>query len=361
MAVKKVLLTGASGTMGAEAFHELLRRKDRYETRLLLRPSRTNTANFKNFEKVDGVEIVWGDLTNRSDVFKAVRNVDFILHPAAIIPPAANDLPGLATEVNVEGTRNLVDAVKAHSGEGTTRFVNIGTVVEYGERQPHNKLITASDPVGKGVCDHYGRTKVEGEKIVINSGLRYWVSLRQTYIAAPDILGKMNPLMFQQPLDQHIEIITARDAGFGLVQCLETPEEFWGKVYNMAGGPSCRTVFVDYLDRLLRIYGIGDYRKIMERNWFALRQHRCGWFEDSDILDGYLHHWRESLEDHFDQVRKNTHWYVKCMGGVTPRRIVKLFLKRMAYPIKWIEEDDREGIEYCFGSRENWESISGWN
>ncbi|MBN1288542.1 MAG: NAD(P)H-binding protein [Actinobacteria bacterium] len=154
MAAKKVLLTVASGTTGTEAFHELLRRRGKYEIRLLVRPSRINTANFKKYGKAEGVEIIRGDLTSRPDVLKAVCDADYILHTVAIIPPAANDLPGLAAKVNVERSRNLVEAVKACSGQDTVRLVSAGTVAECGERRPHNKLMNASDPVGTGACDH---------------------------------------------------------------------------------------------------------------------------------------------------------------------------------------------------------------
>ncbi|MBW1885988.1 MAG: NAD(P)-dependent oxidoreductase, partial [Deltaproteobacteria bacterium] len=61
MAKRTILLTGASGSMGSEAFHELLRRTDRLSTRLLLRPSKVNKKQFARYDGRDGVEIVWGD------------------------------------------------------------------------------------------------------------------------------------------------------------------------------------------------------------------------------------------------------------------------------------------------------------
>lgn len=50
MAKKKVLLTGASGSMGGEALKELLRRRDQYDTVLLLRPSKINKEAFAKYE-----------------------------------------------------------------------------------------------------------------------------------------------------------------------------------------------------------------------------------------------------------------------------------------------------------------------
>ena len=42
----------------------------------------------------------------------------------------------------------------------------------------------------------------------------------------------------------------------------------------------------------------------MERNWFALRNFHCHWFEDSGVLDQYLHFQTESLEDHLRHIEE---------------------------------------------------------
>ena len=90
---KRVLLTGASGSMGGEAFKELLRRRDKCDIVLLLRPSKQNREAFGKYDGQSGVTIVWGDLCNPDDVLKAVNGVDHVLHPAALIAPEADDKP----------------------------------------------------------------------------------------------------------------------------------------------------------------------------------------------------------------------------------------------------------------------------
>jgi nucleoside-diphosphate-sugar epimerase len=90
MPKKKVLLTGASGSMGGEAFKELLRRKDQYDVVLLLLPSKRDKKVFSKYEGQKGIKIVWGDLCNFDDVLEAVNGVDYVLHPAALIAPAAD-------------------------------------------------------------------------------------------------------------------------------------------------------------------------------------------------------------------------------------------------------------------------------
>jgi len=365
--------------MGGEAFKELLRRKDRYNIVILLRPSEQNKKAFRKYEngletppvgqkgivQTDGLKIVWGDLTNPEDVLTAVTGVDFVLHPAAFIAPAADHNPAMAEKINVGGTINIINAIKAQPDNGDNiRLVYIGSVAEIGDRLKTIHLARAGDPLKPSVYDFYAITKIIAERAVIESGLKYWVSIRQTYIAIPDAVSLMDPIMFHQPVDTHIELVTSEDAGYGLVQCLECPEDFWCRVYNMGGGPECRIVFIDYIDKMMNLLGVGDYRKIMERNWFALRNFHCCWWEDSYILNDYLGHWRSTLEDHYQQAAAAAPWYVK-LGKIAPKFIVKMVMKRMVMgkdgTINWIKSNNKGRVSAFFGSREKWAAILGWD
>ncbi len=362
MAKKKVLLTGASGSMGGEAFKELLRRRDKYDIVILLRPTRQEKRDFAQYENQERIKVVWGDLQNPDDVLEAVNGVDHVLHPAAFIAPAADHNPALANKINLGGTENIIAAIKKQPNNGDDiRFVYIGTVAEYGDRLPPIHMVRVGDPLKPSVGDFYATTKVAAERAVIESGLKYWGSMRQTYIAIPNALSLLDPIMFHQPVNTHIELITKEDAGYGLVQTLEAPDEFYGRVYNMGGGPSCRVVYKDYLGRMMRIFGLGDYRKIMPLNWFALRNFHCCWYEDSWVLNEYLGHWRHSLKDHYRQVEDAIPLYLKLGATIAPTNITKAFMKRMADPLKWIENNEEEKIKAFFGSREAWENIPGWH
>lgn len=361
---KCVLLTGASGSMGHEAFLELRRRKDRYRTRLLLRPSKANKklfAPYLNEEDSRWLDIVWGDLTNPEDVERSVEGIDFVLHPAAVIPPYADHHPEAARAVNLEGTRHLLEAV-ARQPDGADRigFVNVSTVASYGHRLPPIETIRVGDPIRPNPFDYYALTKAAAERLVAESGLKRWVSLRQTFIVFPNLLTLLDPILFLQPLEQRMEFITSRDAGYGLVQCLETGDDFWGDFYNMSGGPQCRTVFHEFLDRIFRIFNVGDYRKIFERNWFALHGAHVGYFEDSHELDAHLGHFRDSYEDYCESVEREAAAWMKWGGRIAPTFLLRILARTLAEPLRWVKNNDEEKLNAFFGSRENWEAIPGW-
>ena len=115
----KVLVTGASGHLGANLVRRLL--ADGREVRVLLRHQSNNAA-------VDGlaVERVYGDLRDRAALDKAVAGVSAIYHAAANVSTVeANErLKREIYECNVLGTRNLLTAARE---AGVVRTVVTGS------------------------------------------------------------------------------------------------------------------------------------------------------------------------------------------------------------------------------------------
>ncbi|MBY9014725.1 MAG: NAD(P)H-binding protein [Candidatus Lokiarchaeota archaeon] len=84
MGKKKILLTGASGTVGKEVFKEVLSRTNKYDVSLFLRRSRKNKKLFNRY--IGKVRIVWGTLQNYEKVKEAVKEQDVVIHIAAALP-----------------------------------------------------------------------------------------------------------------------------------------------------------------------------------------------------------------------------------------------------------------------------------
>ena len=61
---KTIFLTGGTGTMGQAGMKELLRYPERYEVRVLARPSNKNKALLEPMlAQHPSLTVVWGDLT----------------------------------------------------------------------------------------------------------------------------------------------------------------------------------------------------------------------------------------------------------------------------------------------------------
>ena len=364
--------------MGFQAFLQLWEKRRQYKIVLLLRPSKKNRKLFRPYlrEGEENLKVVWGDALNRDDLESACQGIDWCLHTMALISPAADRDPERAQMVNTRATKYIVEAIEKQDPEHI-RLVYIGSVAEYGDRLPPKHVGRTGDPVFPSVYDHYALSKIKAELAVMQSRIRHRVSLRQTFIMIPDLFSLMDPIMFHQPIHSHMENITARDSGRLLISCLDVPDDsdFWGQYFNISGGPQCRTTFLDFLDRIYRMLGI-NYRKAMERHWFALRNFHMQFYEDAEKLNQYLNHWEggQGMEHFYAEVWRSLPWYLKIsawyarhippygwlMQKITHAQLQKLSL-RPGGTMDWIRRKNHGNIKAFYGSLEQYKAIPGWD
>ena len=365
---KTVFVTGATGSMGGATLKELMARRDRFDIVTLARPSAKNRKLLAPCAGQPGVRIEWGDLTNYGDVERCVRGADVVLHPAAMISPEADRRPEQAWEINVGSAANIVKAIKAQPDPDAIRLVSVGTVAATGDRLAPIHWGRTGDPLKPSVFDTYACSKIAAERIVAESGLRYWASLRQTFIVIPDALSLMDPIMFHQPLGTCIEFCTVGDSGRLLANACEdgVPGEFWRRFYNIGGGERCRVTYMHFLERAFALLGLGRPERVMERNWFATRNFHCQWYEDSDVLESLLHFRAEGLEEALAAISANLPAWQRIGARLAPSWLVrKLVMEPLAcrHPdstMHWIRHDNAPRVSAFFGSRERWEAIPGW-
>jgi nucleoside-diphosphate-sugar epimerase len=390
-----VALFGASGTMGRAAFKELWKRRDRYNIVLLVRPSEKNKRLFQPYEKLAGAasiagagiseapgfRIVWGDATRYDDAEQAVHGADWVLDAMAYISPEADYYPEQAKAVNTDGIVHIVRAIEAQPGGAERiRLIYTGTVAETGDRLGCIHMGRVGDPLKPSIFDSYATSKIAGERAVLESNIRHWASLRMTYIMATtykEFSAMNDPIMFHQPVDSCHENITDRDAGFGMVNCLDIPDEsdFWRRAYNMGGGPRMRIVMYDLFQKVYGMNGMSGIEAVSERRWYALRNFHMQYYEDSTILNDYLHYWRDSLEDFYQEIAKTTPVSLKAVAFLAKRiPAFRKMVEQAAYKqFKNLVENHRNGTAYWYNHRNDmritafykdyatYEAIPDWN
>lgn len=116
-----ILVTGGTGLVGSR----LLRRfvDAGLDCRALVRPDKEIRA---------GVTRVEGDLIDADSLQQAVEGVSAIVHLAAVFRTPDRDAIWRA---NLDGTRNLISAAKAHAPEA--RFIMASTGLVYDEDAGH--------------------------------------------------------------------------------------------------------------------------------------------------------------------------------------------------------------------------------
>lgn len=172
-----LLITGGTGLVGTRLLRRLV--DAGIDCRALVRPGK---------ELPTGVTPVDGDILDPATLAKAVDGVSAVIHLAAVLrtPDAAQ-----IHEVNVEGIKNLISAVRSSAPQA--RFIMASTNLVYDADIP--RPAREGDPTNPQ--NPYPASKVVAEDALRVSGLR-WSILRFSFVygdgdghlqAAPGLLG----------------------------------------------------------------------------------------------------------------------------------------------------------------------------
>jgi nucleoside-diphosphate-sugar epimerase len=338
---KSVLLTGASGAVGYEAFKCLLLRKEQYRIRVLSIDKKLERNLFK--PNHDQIEVIWGDIRIISDVRKAVKGVDAILHVAGIIPPAADLQPEKARAVNVMGTKNLVDVCLEQPTPPKLIFTS--SISVYGDRV-HEPNISIGDPLNPSEGDEYAQTKIDAENFIKASGIT-WSIFRLCGILANRL--QIQPLMFHMPLDTALEWCHPSDAGYALVEAIEN-DTINNRTFNLGGGERCRILARDFIRQVFPIWGLDS--DLLPESAFALKNFHSGYYIDGDELNHILKFRRYSLQDYIQSLRDKVLPIERYLIKAIPKPIVRNWLLSMSEPLKAIRENNELLIKRFYGSRQ---------
>lgn len=154
MAVETVLITGATGFVGPHVVEAL---RPLVHIRALVRDlSRAAPLAEK------GVELVQGTLETANRIPGLVDGVDAIVHLAAATR-AANEQA--FAQANAAGTEALLEA--ARTARPGTRFIYLSSLAAVGPARGGRPVTAADEPMP---LTAYGRTKLEGERLVRQAG-----------------------------------------------------------------------------------------------------------------------------------------------------------------------------------------------
>ncbi len=365
MKKKTIFLTGGTGNMGWAGFQELYKKK-KFDIRLLARPGKKNRKLLEKYVNDPSVTIIWGDLTSYEDVLRGVTGADYVLHVGGMVSPAADYYPEKTLKVNVSAAEHIAKAVLAQPDADNIKVVYIGSIAQYGDRSMPWHWGRTGDPVCASSYDMYAVSKCKAEKIMVDSGIKKWVSLRQTGILYPGILKVVNPTAFHVPIAGVLEWATIEDSGRLIANVCEdwVSDDFWNKFYNISSGEEYRMTNYEFLHRMFGALGMPSPEKVFEPQWFATRNFHGMWYLDADELEKQLH-FRANVpvDRYFADMKKGLPWFYS-FACLVPAFAIRLFMKRYAFEKgmgtqSWVE-DDHEKLAAYYGSMEAYRNIRSW-
>jgi nucleoside-diphosphate-sugar epimerase len=308
-----ILVTGAFGNLGTYVLGELLRQG--YKVRAFDLPTPQTQKKAARFS--GKVDTHWGDLRQPKEIKKAVKDVETVLHLAAVIPPLSDADPELAWAVNAEGTRHLLAACKALKTPPRFFFASTFDLFGHTQKLPPPRKIT--DPIE--ITDIYTKSKAAGEKMVKESGLD-WLIFR--FSDMPVIgLRPGHPVMYRIPLDTRIETMHPADGALAAVNALKV-SGLWGKGRTLlvGGGSRCQVTYRQFLFSLLTAMGIGP----LPEEAFGQEEYVTDWLDTAES-QRLLRYQRHSFEDIVNEVAACLGWrkvFVPLARPFARKNILKL-------------------------------------
>ncbi len=152
--MSRYLVTGGAGFIGSNIVEELLKRG--HEVRVVDNLITGKRENIEPF--LDKIEFLEEDIRDYETCRRAVSNIDFVLHQAALpsVPRSIED-PAQTNDINVNGTLNLL---LASNEAKARRFVFASSSAVYGD----NPDLPKKEGAEGNPLSPYGLTKLVGEK-----------------------------------------------------------------------------------------------------------------------------------------------------------------------------------------------------
>jgi nucleoside-diphosphate-sugar epimerase len=249
---KRILVTGGAGYVGSIVVDELLGRG--YRVRALDALAHGSVPSLLLAWGHPEFEFVQADVRDDEARRAALADVHGVVHLAALVgDPACSREPDLAREVNLEGTKRLLDDVQA---SGIERFVFASTCSNYG-RMDGDAYATEEFPLAP--ISLYAETKVAAEHEVL---ARAGNGLVGTCLRLATVYGSSPRMRFDLTVNEF-----TRDVALER-ELLVYGEQFWRPYVHVRDAARAIILALDASADLVRgqVFNVGDtaenYRKL---------------------------------------------------------------------------------------------------
>jgi nucleoside-diphosphate-sugar epimerase len=254
--MKRILVTGAAGYIGSVLTRQLLAKN--YTVRAF------DVLNFGGEALIDvyshkNLEFIKGDIRKEADIRNAIKDVDAVVHLAAIVgDPACAAQSDVALATNWEGSKLLFDICQ--DTPSVKRFVFASTCSNYGKMEGHDFLNEESPlrPVSL-----YAELKVKFEKYILESKKRS--DFIATALRFATVYGLSSRMRFDLTVNEFLrEVALGRELViFG--------EQFWRPychVADLAG--ACVIVLESEESKVANnVFGVGDTNENYQKKMIA--------------------------------------------------------------------------------------------
>lgn len=307
--MKKVLITGAAGTIGLKVIKYLLI-EGKYEITAIDLKNGGNQKKLRKYRK--RVNVVYGDILDPTLMENLIKEMDFVIHLAGVTLPLGNLNKRLTYEVDYKGTENIVRTIDFYNPECHLLYASSASI--YGQQDKDEVSVTTKPNLEKS--DYYSLSKLDAEEIIKLKLKNY--SIYRLPVVLTNIV-KENYIYSYKPSSK-MEVVTDTDAAYMFSRALDKIDKVNKKTFNVGGGENCRITGKKLNEEILKVFGIT--RKYIDNKIFIDKNFYSYYFKDSDKLEELLSFRNDSISSYLMRIRRKT------KNRYIQKTIAKLFIKK---------------------------------
>ena len=284
--MKRVLVTGACGNIGANVVDLLVQRGYAVRAVDLERPGGRKTAA----RWADRVEMRFGSICNEALVREVVSGVDHVIHLAAMVPPGTDVDQAAGYAVNVVATRAIIAACESQARPPRLTFTSTAAI--WGRNDEVDGPRRADEEISPS--DNYSRQKAECEAMLRSSTLD--TVIFRIAMTPPVSPGALSPFVFDMHPDMRVEFTHPKDQALGIVNSLVV-DEIAGRTLCLGGGERNRYRYREFMNMAFGAMGIPP----LPKSAFGDALFLTDWV-DSEESQALLDYQRRGAAQYFEEV-----------------------------------------------------------
>ncbi len=287
--MKKVLVTGAAGSIGEYVIRYLLS-EGKYEITALDLKNKKTQKKLKKYRK--RINIIFGDVNDPILVEALIKGHDYVIHLASIMPPFSDFSSKLGDIIDYSGTENIIKAINYYNP--SCFLIYASTTSLYDE----TLSATVKEKIIVDSLSNYSLNKYRAENLIKKKLKNY------TIFRLPLVLNNIEhePFMYHVKKNLFVEVTTNQDAAYAFVRAIDYKQELNKKIYNVGMGLNGRLKYDDILKNILINYGI-SWKYFLART-FLDKDYRSPILLDSDELEKIIHYQNDTLYNYFRRLKQ---------------------------------------------------------
>lgn len=307
--MKKVLITGAAGTLGRKVLKYILS-EGKYDVYAIDLNTRHNRHVLRKYRK--RVKVIYGDVAKSEIMEDALKECDFVIHLAGVNPPLADLNDNLSYEVDYKGTENIVRILDFYNQNCHLLYASTASV--YGKQNLEE--VSVNTKIDEESLNPYAKYKYQSE-LLIKEKLKNYSIYRLPIILSNPICDNY---IFSYNVNAKFEVVSDEDAGYMFARALDKIDELNKKTFNVGGGKPSITTGKNLNNKMLQNFGLSG--KYIKTKLFIDKNFNSYIFKDSDKLDEILSFRNDSIDSFFLRRKRNAKkYYIRKFFG-------KLFIKK---------------------------------